>query len=89
MRKIKIAVFILGFLIGCLIFAAGAEAADQDSWEWSSKKTYKYMLESQEFDVKVIEWTPKDNPNIRCMVIIGSGKRFEAVCYPVSRRKKL
>ena len=89
MRKIKIAVFILGFLIGCLIFVAGAEAADQDSWEWSSKKTYKYMLESQEFDVRVIEWTPKDNPNIRCMVIVGPQRNSAPVCYPVSRRKKL
>jgi len=89
MKKISIFMILVAmFLLFILITAVTSDAAQQGEWEWASKKTYKYMLVSREFDVRVVEWTPKDNPNIRCMVVLGSEKRFGTVCYPVERKKE-
>lgn len=41
-----------------------------------------YNVDAAGWDVRVIEWTPESNPNIRCMFVAGTAKAGSA-CYPI------
>lgn len=48
------------------------------------KSTSSYLVEASGWDVRVVEWTPKENPNVRCM-FVGGSKKGGATCYPVAK----
>jgi len=53
------------------------------SSDWETKHTEKYKLETMNFDVRVYEWTPKHNPNVRCVFIAGHENSSGTACYNI------
>lgn len=54
---------------------------------WEKKSTDKYKLEVYGWDVRAYEWTPKENPNWRCVFLAGNENSSGSACYPVAPRK--
>jgi len=50
---------------------------------WDTVQSNHYKLEAYGYDARVYEWTPLDNPNVRC-VFIASNESSGASCYTVS-----
>lgn len=50
------------------------------------KPTNTYNVESAGWNVRVVEWTPKENPNVRCVFAGGSSKGGVS-CYTVKVKK--
>lgn len=50
----------------------------------TKKNTAAYTVEAAGWNIRVVEWIPQHNPNIRCMFGGGSAKGGIA-CYPVSK----
>lgn len=50
------------------------------------KEVKVYKLKSAGFsNLRVYEWTPLENPNIRCVFVAGS-KKGGTACYPISKQ---
>ena len=79
-------------LIGLLFAATSANAGIFSSVvtsDWELKKpSSKYMVETYGFDVRVYEWTPKDNPNYTCVFVAGNNNSSGVACYPKKTKKK-
>jgi|AntRauTorcE11897_2_1112592.scaffolds.fasta_scaffold28584_2 opacity protein-like surface antigen len=48
----------------------------------------KYKVSTHGYDVRVYEWTPKDNKNVRCVFVAGSENSSGVACYPVEDKVK-
>lgn len=48
--------------------------------------TAEYNLDTYGLDVRVYEWAPADNPNIRCVFVAGSENSTGVACYPVEKK---
>lgn len=48
----------------------------------------KYKVSTYGYDVRVYEWTPKDNKNVRCVFVAGNENSSGVACYPVEPNKK-
>ena len=48
------------------------------------KPTNTYNVEASGWNLRVVEWTPKNNPNVRCM-FAGGSKKGGVACYPVGK----
>jgi hypothetical protein len=46
-----------------------------------------YKLEAFGNDVRVYEWTPRDNKNVRCVFAAGSQNATGVACYEVETKK--
>jgi len=55
---------------------------------WPTKDTVAYKLDTRGYDVRVYEWTPDENPNIRCVFVAGETNSTGVACYEVSAEKK-
>lgn len=56
---------------------------------WDEKRAKsKYKLDVYGYDVRVYEWTPKDNKNVRCVLIAGNENSSGVACYPVEQSKE-
>jgi len=47
------------------------------------KPTATYLVETSGWNVRIVEWIPKDNPNYRC-VFGGGDKKGGIACYPAN-----
>jgi len=48
------------------------------------KPTYEYNVETAGWNVRIVEWIPKDNPDMRCM-FGGGSKKGGIACYPAKK----
>lgn len=53
-----------------------------------NKPTTMYRIETMGNDVRMYEWTPQDNKNIRCVFAAGSENSTGVACYEVEEKKK-
>lgn len=54
---------------------------------WPTKDvTTKYKLDTYGFDVRVYEWTPRDNKNVRCVFVAGSNNSTGVACYNIPEK---
>ena len=91
--KTKIAVFVIGLIIGTGLFfvpnnshAGFLSGVSTSGWDTTESDHYK--LEVNGFDLRVYEWTPNDNPNVRCVFVSGNTNSTGVACYEVSDQKK-
>ena len=49
------------------------------------KPTNTYNVEAAGWNLRVVEWVPKNNPNMRC-VFAGGSKKGGIACYPVDKK---
>ena len=47
-----------------------------------------YRIETMGNDVRIYEWIPEDNPNVRCAFAAGSSNSTGLACYEVEEKKK-
>jgi hypothetical protein len=75
-------VFAGGWLNGAInnVIAGGSDAPN--------KATTMYRIETMGNDVRLYEWTPQDNKNIRCIFAAGSENSTGVACYEVEEKKK-
>ena len=52
------------------------------------KPTAEYTVDTAGWNIRVSEWTPVGNPNVRCM-FAGGSKKGGVACYPVSHHKEV
>jgi len=57
------------------------------SSDWETKSTSHYMIDTMNFNVRVYEFTPNDNKNIRCVFFAGNQNSSGASCYHVESSK--
>jgi hypothetical protein len=48
---------------------------------WDTVESSHYKLDAYGYDARVYEWTPLDNPNMRC-VFVASNESSGVGCYP-------
>jgi len=47
------------------------------------KPSSEYLIETAGWNIRVYEWIPADNPNVRCMFAAGS-KKGGVACYSIN-----
>jgi len=47
------------------------------------KPSSEYLIETAGWNIRVYEWVPADNPNVRCMFAAGS-KKGGVACYSIN-----
>lgn len=52
---------------------------------WPTKETKKYKIEAYGFDVRIYEWTPEENSNVRCVFAAGNENSTGVACYEVEK----
>ncbi len=84
MKKILLISAMLVSLTSC-----SEDEGDRSGWEKFStffaetrSNTGAYNVEAAGWNVRVVEWVPKDNSNIRCVFAAGTEKAG-AACYEV------
>jgi len=50
--------------------------------DWGTVGSTHYKLDAYGFDARVYEWTPLENPNVRC-VFVAANKSSGVSCYEV------
>jgi hypothetical protein len=50
--------------------------------------TAKYKLKTYGFDVRVYEWIPKYNPDMRCVFVAGETNSTGVACYQAQQEHK-
>lgn len=55
---------------------------------WETKETKKYKINVMNYDCRVYEWIPADNPNVRCVFVAGNENATGVSCYQVSKEKQ-
>jgi hypothetical protein len=76
-------------LVALALTATSANAGLFDSVmtsSWPTVESRPYSLGVYGFDARVFEWTPLDNPNVRC-VFVASNKSSGVACYDVLTTK--
>jgi len=63
------------------------DSAATSGWPTIENVT-KYKVSTYGYDVRVYEWTPKDNKNVRCVFVAGNENSSGASCYPVEKDKE-
>lgn len=54
---------------------------------WKTKQTTtKYKLSTYGYDVRVYEWAPKDNPDVRCVFVAGNKNSSGVACYKAKKK---
>lgn len=53
----------------------------------TTKPTAQYNVEASGWNIRIYEWQPEDNPNVRCVFAGGSSKGGVS-CYPVEKSKE-
>jgi len=80
----------MALLVACLALPQVAQAgllSASRSADWETKATHKYKIDVMNFDVRVYEWTPQDNLNVRCVFAAGNQNSSGVSCYDVSPQK--
>ena len=75
-------------IVGITLTVGIAYAGAWEKWTSVGNKTLKstntYNVEAAGWDLRVVTWTPPDNPNISC-VFAGGSKKGGVACYPRSK----
>lgn len=70
-----------------LMFATSANAGLLDglmTGDWDEiDPSAQYKLETYGFNIRVYEWIPADNPNVRCVFAAGNENSTGVACYDV------
>jgi len=82
----QVAIGLMVMLIPCSANAGMLSAIRSSGWE--TKQTTHYKLDVMNYDARVYEWTPNENPNIRCVFVAGSENSTGVACYPVVDKSK-
>jgi len=82
---------ILGFTLGAFTMIAAPTKSEAGilsslrSSGWETKSTKHYKLEVMNFDVRVYEWTPEYNKDIKCVFVAGGSNSTGVACYPIKK----
>ena len=75
-------------LVSLALVATSANAGLFDSVmtsDWKTIESKPYNLGVYGYDARAFEWTPLDNPNVRC-VFVASNESSGVACYEVSEK---
>ena len=86
MKKI-IVMLVVFLMISAPAFAGLFSSLATDDWPTENVRS-KYKLSTYGYDVRVYEWTPKDNKNVRCVFVAGNENSSGTACYEVEPAKK-
>lgn len=82
-KVVVIAGAVLISVLGASVAQAGLfDSAATSGWPTIENVT-KYKVSTYGYDVRVYEWTPKDNKNVRCVFVAGNENSSGVACYPV------
>lgn len=88
MKRILIAGVATAMLMGASVAQAGLfDSAATSGWP-TKEDVRKYKVSTYGYDVRVYEWTPLDNKNVRCVFVAGNENSSGASCYPVEKSKE-
>ena len=89
MNKLTKTLVVVLSLVAIMVFLASTQAnaglfdsAMTSNWDTVEGKSYK--LDVYGFDARAFEWTPLDNPNVRC-VFVSSNKSSGVACYDIEK----
>lgn len=89
MKPFWIIVFVM--LCAMLVPVSQAHAGLWDSLATSGMPTddvdHKYKLDVHGYNVRVYEWTPKENPNVSCVFLAGNENSSGVACYEKKSKK--
>ena len=80
--KIKVSAFLITLVVS-LSTQAGLWEKMTTMGAQTVKPSSEYLIETAGWNIRVYEWIPADNPNIRCMFAAGSQKGGVA-CYSIN-----
>jgi len=80
--KIKASAFLITLVVS-LSTQAGLWEKMTTMGAQTVKPSSEYLIETAGWNIRVYEWIPADNPNIRCMFAAGSQKGGVA-CYSIN-----
>lgn len=84
------------FLIAVLLILSVAACSPAQAGLWDSAVTsdwptkeaqVRYKVGVYGYDVRVYEWTPVDNKDVRCVFVAGNENSSGVACYPVEEEK--
>jgi len=78
----KLTIFLTMFLLA-LATQAGLWEKVTTMGAQTIKPSSEYLIETAGWNIRVYEWIPADNPNIRCMFAAGS-KKGGVACYSIN-----
>ncbi|SMN15866.1 hypothetical protein CRYPA_1835 [uncultured Candidatus Thioglobus sp.] len=78
----KLSILLVGFLLSISAQAGLWEKMTTMGAE-TVKPSSEYLIETAGWNIRVYEWIPADNPNVRCMFAAGSQKGGVA-CYSIN-----
>lgn len=90
MRKTKVllAGAMAAVMLGTSVTHAGLwDSAVTSTWP-TVEDVRKYKLSTHGYDVRVYEWAPADNKNVRCVFVAGNENSTGVACYPVEKSKE-
>ena len=87
MKKLTLTVTLLTTMLLTPVVNAGLLSSVVTSGWQEKKPDHKYMVETHGFDVRVYEWTPKENKNISCVFVAGNSNSSGVACYPKKVKK--
>ena len=80
--RVKLTAFLTMFLL-TLSAQAGLWEKVTTMGAQTVKPSSEYLIETAGWNIRVYEWIPADNPNIRCMFAAGS-KKGGVACYSIN-----
>jgi len=90
LKKLKIAGACFGIMLSSISYVSTAEAGMFHSLmtnDWETVGTKHYKIEAYGYDVRVYEWTPKENPDVRCVFTAGHENSSGTACYKIKGAK--
>lgn len=83
-KLIKTFICLLALTLPAIAHAGLFSSTVTAMWD-DVEPTTKYKLKTYGFDVRVYEWTPKDNPDMRCVFVAGETNSTGVACYPAKQ----
>lgn len=80
--RVKLTAFLTMFLL-TLSAQAGLWEKVTTMGTQTVKPSSEYLIETAGWNIRVYEWIPADNPNVRCMFAAGS-KKGGVACYSIN-----
>ena len=84
--KLTLATLTLSSLLMVTQIAHAGLISSFRSSNWETKPTTKYKIDVMNFDVRIYEWTPADNPNVRCVFAAGNQNSSGVSCYNINSK---
>lgn len=91
----KFMTFLIAFVVTLVVGFILIEPANAGLWDSMATSNmptqdseHRYKVETYGYNVRVYEWTPKDNKNVRCVFVAGSENSSGVACYEVEKSKE-